>query len=224
MTTVTAPAPASSDQSPRDALRPLLIDIGAPLALYYGLHSGFGVSDVWALGAGALVVAARTLHSLARYRRLELIATLVLVTSLAGIALSFLSGDARFMIAKDAFGSGVVGIGLLIASLVGKPVISEGMRPFVAKTEAARAAWLRLSATDGAFQRAELRITRMWGVLLFAECLVRVALAFTVPVSTMVWLSTVMMIGTMAGAMVLSGVLAHPLEAAVERELSPAAR
>ncbi|GAA1975030.1 VC0807 family protein [Amycolatopsis minnesotensis] len=222
MTTVTAPAPAA--RSPREALRPLLIDIGAPLALYYGLHSGFGVSDVWALGAGAVVVAARTLYSLARYRRFELIATLVLVTSIAGIALSFFSGDAHFMIAKDAFGSGVVGIGILFASLGGKPVMSEAMRPFMAKTEAARATWLRLSATDAAFHRTEMRITRMWGVALFAECLVRVALAFTLPVPTMVWLSTVMMIGTMAGAVVLSGALAQPLEAAVEREVSPAAR
>lgn len=53
----------------------------------------------------------------------------------------------------------------------------------------------------------------MGGAALLGECVVRTVGAYTVPVETMVWLGTVIMIATMAAAFLVSGrVGAVPME------------
>src|SRR5690606_28540062 len=80
------------------------------------------------------------------------------------------------------------------------------MKPWLTRGRAEReAAWTRLSAGSEAFRRAERRFAVVWGVALLAECVVRVLLAYTVPVDTMVWLGVVLMIVTMSGTFLVSG-------------------
>ena len=84
------------------ALRPLAIDVGIPLGSYYLLHGAFGLSIWLSLALSSIGPAARAAGSLAARRRLNLLAALMLAVNLAGIAVSFLTGDPRAMIAKDA--------------------------------------------------------------------------------------------------------------------------
>jgi hypothetical protein len=48
----------------------------------------------------------------------------------------------------------------------------------------------------------------VWGGFLLAECVVRVAGAYTLPVDTMVWLGSVILVVTLGSAFVVSGALA----------------
>ncbi|MFJ9676804.1 hypothetical protein ACIRP2_01915 [Streptomyces sp. NPDC101194] len=53
----------------------------------------------------------------------------------------------------------------------------------------------------------------MWGAALLGECVVRTVGAYTVPVDTMVWLGTVVMVATPVFAFLVSGrVGAVPME------------
>ncbi|MFJ1673466.1 hypothetical protein ACIODT_00240 [Streptomyces sp. NPDC088251] len=71
----------------------------------------------------------------------------------------------------------------------------------------------RLSAESAAFRRAETRFSAVWGAALLGECVVRTVGAYTVPVGTMVWLGTVVVVATMAFAFLVSGrVGAVPME------------
>lgn len=61
---------------------------------------------------------------------------------------------------------------------------------------------------SGAFLRGERVFSVVWGVVLLAECVVRVGGAYTLPVDTMVWLGSVILAGSMALAFVVSRVVA----------------
>jgi hypothetical protein len=77
-----------------------------------------------------------------------------------------------------------------------------------------------LLSGSAAFQRAERRFSLVWGVMLLAECVARVVGAYTLPVDTMVWLGTVVMIGTIAVTSVISGgVAVGPMAEMIDAEL-----
>lgn len=82
------------------------------------------------------------------------------------------------------------------------------------------AAFDRLSATSPRFCHLERMFPLVWGVTLLCECVLRVFLAFTLPVSTMVWLSTVVTIGAISVGMLASSVFSVPIEKMVRQEAS----
>lgn len=229
------PGPADSGRGgAMDGLKPLLLDVAVPLGSYYLLHDAFGLGLVLSLALGSVVPAVRTLWSVVKERRVNGLAGLMLAVNVAGIALSFVTGNPRIMVAKDSGISSVIGICLLASAITGKPLLSAGLKPWLVKGDTARAAaWERLSAGSRRFRSLERRFSAVWGAVLLAECVARLIGAFTLPVSTMVWLSTVITVaGLVAGALV-SGVASIPMdtmltsetrtEAETETETAPAA-
>src|SRR5215510_16608697 len=105
-----APAgPAPAGRAPADgrpdiaaALRPLVIDIGIPVGTYYPLRDGFGVSLWLSLALSSVGPAIRAIAGLVAERTVNVLAALMLAVNMAGIAVSFLTGDPRAMIAKDS--------------------------------------------------------------------------------------------------------------------------
>jgi hypothetical protein len=74
-----------------------------------------------------------------------------------------------------------------------------------------------------AFRSKERVFSAVWGVALLTECVARVVGAYTLPVDTMVWLGTVMMLGAMAVAFLGSGALAVvPMERMLDAEVEAA--
>ncbi|MFJ9695797.1 VC0807 family protein [Kitasatospora sp. NPDC101183] len=212
-----APNPVAS------ALRPLALDVVAPLAGYYLLHSAFGLSEFAALAWSSVVPAGRTVLGLLSERRLNLWASLMLTVNLAGLALTFLSGDARMMIAKDGLLSGTVALAILVSAAVGKPVMTPMLMPFVTKGRRDRAAaWQRLvegrAAGSRTFHRYERVFAGIWGTALLTECAARVVGAFTLPVSTMAWLSTVFLVGALVAGSMLGQIAVEPMEKLVRAE------
>jgi hypothetical protein len=189
--------------------------VAVPAGLYYVLRDGFGVSLVLSLAASSVLPAVRSVAGFARERRVNGLAALMLAVNVAGLAISFTSDSPRWMIAKDSVISSVIAVAMLVSAVAGRPLMSAGMKPFLTKGKAGRiAAWDRLAAGSARFRRLEKIYTAIWGIVLLADCAARVAGAFTLPVGTMVWLSTVMIVGAVGLAMIVSGgVAAAPMEA-----------
>src|SRR5215813_12733929 len=95
------------------ALRPLLIDIGIPVGTYYLLRDAFGLSLWLSLALSSVGPAVRSVAGLVKERKLNLLAVLMLAVNLAGIGISFLTGDPRAMIAKDSIVSSVIAFAIL---------------------------------------------------------------------------------------------------------------
>ena len=201
------------------ALRPLLIDVGIPVGTYYLLRDAFGVSLWLALALSSTSPAVRAIVGLMAERKLNLLAVLMLAVNLAGIAVSFLTGDPRAMIAKDSIVSSVVVFAILGSVVLRRPLMSAGLKPFMTKGEPRRAAaWDRLSTASPRFRRLELLFSTIWGLALLAECAARLVGAYTLPVTTMLWLGTVMTLGAIGVAIVAGGAAAGPLQKMIDTE------
>lgn len=198
-------------------LRTLGVEIAVPLGVYYGLHS-LGASDFTALALAGVFPLARTLFQFAKNRTLNGLALVVLVTNVAGMLLTFVSGDARMMIAKDSIGSGITGLVILISAFTAQPIMTKALRPFLTHGDADHeAAWERLRG-NARFETVIRRSSFVWGVGFMLESAARVVGAFTLPVSTMVWLSTVVFVGSFAVIMLISGASAKVAGAMVAAE------
>jgi hypothetical protein len=201
------------------SLRPLAIDIGVPLGSFYLLHDVFGLSLWLSLALTSIPPAVRAVAGFAAERKANLLALLMLAVNLAGIVVSFLSGDPRAMIAKDSLVSSVIAIAILTSVVLCRPLMSAGLKPFMTKGRPERtAAWDRLAAGSRRFRRLELAFSTIWGVTLLADCVARLIGAYTLPVTTMVWLSTVFTLGAIGLAMMIGGVAAAPIQKMIDAE------
>lgn len=209
--------PFSSRRALLDSVVPLLVDVAVPLAAYYLLKAA-GMGTFGALAWSSVVPAVRTAWGVVRDRRLNGLAALMVTVNVVGLALSLVAGDPRLMLLKDSGVSSTIGLVFLVSALRGRPMLSAGLRPWLTRGEAAKStAYQRLSTGSDAFRRAEMRFSAVWGVALLAECAVRAVGAYTVPVDTMVWAGTVVMVAAMVSAFVVSGrVAVVPMERMIE--------
>lgn len=211
-TTATAPRTTAG----RATLTPVLREVGLPLGAYYLLTKGFHVSTLDGLLISSVIPAVRSVWSVVRERRVNVLAGLILGVNLVGAAVSLTTGDARLMIAKDGVVSSAIGLAILVSALIGRPIMSQVVRQMAGRGDARRlAAWDRLHAGSASFRRAELGFSLVWGTALLAECAARVVGAYTLPVHTMVWLSTVLLVGALAAAFAAM----RPFAARLGREL-----
>ncbi|MFD9316910.1 VC0807 family protein [Streptomyces sp. NPDC060053] len=210
----------------QNAFAPLIVDVAVPLGSYYLFKGAFGMSTFAALAWSSLIPAGRTMWSAVSRRTVNGLAGLILVVNIVGLVLSLVSGDPRLMLAKDSGVSSTIGIGILVSVVLGRPMMTAAVKPFLVKGDAVReAAWARLesgaSVASADFRKRERAFSIVWGVVLLVECVVRVVGAYTVPVDTMVWLGSVVMVVAMGIGFVVGGALgAGPMAAMVASETS----
>jgi hypothetical protein len=179
----------------RMVARGLAWDVGLPVVTYYALHL-LGVSNWVALLASTSVAAAR----IVRDRSLNPFAAVMLIVFGLGLLLSFVSGDPRFLLVKESFVTGAIGLTFLVTAAVGR-------RPL---TLAAQQSWEPADAAELMREyRANPRVRRghrfsstVWGAVLLAEAAIRVPLVYLLPIDVMVGVSTAMMVAVIAGLVV----------------------
>jgi len=183
------------------------------------MRDAFGLSLWLSLALSSIGPAVRSVAGLVKERKLNLLAVLMLAVNLAGIGISFLTGDPRAMIAKDSLVSSVIAFAILGSVLLRRPLMSAGLKPYMTRGKAERiAAWDRLSMTSARFRRLELAFSTIWGLALLAACAACLVGAYTLPVTTMVWLSTVMTLGSIGVAILAGGAAAGPIQEMIDAE------
>jgi hypothetical protein len=220
-----SPAPARPDPAPAGAglirsLRPLAIDIAIPLGTYYLLRDGLGLSLWLSLAGSSVFPAIRSVAGIVAQRQLNVLALLMLAVNIAGIGVSFATGDPRLMIAKDSAISSVIGLAILGSVALRRPLMTAGLEPWLTRGAADRtAAWNRLLAGSARFRRLESLFSVIWGTVLLGECAARMVGAFTLPVPTMVWLGTVILLTALGVGVIAGGLAAGPMTAMIEAEV-----
>jgi hypothetical protein len=183
---MTGTASAAEPAPLRRQLGLLVLDIGAPIGLYYGLR-GAGVSNLVALGAGALVPAVGVIVQLITRRRLDGVGGVVVVSVLATIALSLITDNPRFLLAREGFITALWGLWFLATLRAGpgkRPAAFRLARPLMeGRSSFGRASWDELWAREPAFGRIWRVSTVMWGAGLLVDAALRVLMSYTLPVS-----------------------------------------
>ena len=159
-----------------------VFDVAAPVAVYYGSRSA-GAGIYFALLAGALMPAMSTTVRLVRARTIDRLAVFVMTTMLIGVAVALVAGSPRFLLAKEAWVTGVAGAWFLttargnrpLAFLFARPLL-EGRRAFT--SESWDSLWTRLPR----FRRVWRVSSVIWGVGLILDAAIRVTIAYTLPI------------------------------------------
>jgi len=178
------------------AARTLVLDLAAPLVVYYALHA-CGVDDVVALAAGAVPPAITVAVTAVRSRQVDALALAVVVSMAVGLVATLMGGSPRELLARGAWLSAPLGLYTLATLWFPRPMCFEVTRTMLPH----RAAVMdELWDTDERFRRAWREITIMWGVLLAVDAALRVVMASTLPVPVVPALDTAL---TMATVVVL---------------------
>ena len=220
-TQLSTPRPAQTKADTKDAraaLRPLLLDLAIPLGSYYILRAA-GCPMVPALVLSSVLPAGRAVVGLVRDRNVNALAVLIVVVNVVSIAISFWSGNPRVMLAKDGAITSTIGLAILVSAFTSRPLMTAGLRPFLVKGDAAKSATFdRLRATSARFRRLERKFSVVWGIACVAECAIREICVFTLSVGTMVWLSTVLTLVSIAAGIVSGSFFSIPMEKMVNAE------
>ena len=161
---------------------PFLLDLAMPTVAYYVLHGLWGWSPVVALTVGGLLTAGHALSDAVRHRRANAFTVLVVFMIALSIALIWLTGDARFVLAKPAVFTAIAGAYCLGTCLVGRPLCFETAKPFATRGDPRRlAGWQNAWEHSPDFRRVLSLLTVAWGVGLLAESVARVVVAYALP-------------------------------------------
>jgi intracellular septation protein A len=176
----------------------LFWDIGLSLVAYYGLRA-LGASPYVALLGGTVTAGLRILYVWLRTRRFDGFAAFMLAEFGVGLGFALLSGDARFLVAKESFSTAVAGLIFLATCGFGRPMIWHAAARFQPH---ARAELERLWRDSPGFRRRFRMLTIGWGAGLLAEAVARVVVAYTLPVDAAAGMSQLLRFGAM-GLLVL---------------------
>lgn len=180
-------------------IRGLAWDVGIPVLAYYALYF-LGASDWVALLAATVLAGARVVWVAVRDRELNAFAAVMLIVFGLGLLLSFLTGDARFLLLVKSLTTGVVGLFFLGTVVLGR-------RPL---TLAAQQAWqpdrsdelAREYDRDPDVRRGHRVVSTVWGLGLLGEALLRVVIVLLLPLPVAVGASSALLVLTIAGLLV----------------------
>ncbi|MFI7121744.1 VC0807 family protein [Amycolatopsis sp. NPDC049868] len=174
------PAATGEAGSQRELVMSLLINAVAPIVVFYGVRAA-GADQWTALMLGLVAPAAKTVHSVITKRRIDMLAGLVMTVLLLSVALSFLTGSPRTLLARDGWVTAVAGIWILL-TLPRIPYYLYALKTFTggALRERINAAW----RDTAAFRRVVRVCTVIWGSALLLDAVSTVVLAYTMPVDS----------------------------------------
>jgi intracellular septation protein A len=190
MTQTTAPATAAPRWS---MFLGLFWDVGLSLVAYYGLRA-LGASPYVALLGGTVTAGLRIGYVWWRTRRFDAFAAFMLVEFGVGLVFSLLTGDARFLVAKESFSTAIAGLIFLASCGFGRPMIWHAAVRF---QPAARAEMEHKWHAVPEFRRTFRVLTLGWGAGMLAEAVARVVVAYTLPVDAAAGLSQLLRFGAM---------------------------
>jgi hypothetical protein len=187
----------------RHLARQLIVELALPLGGYYGLRAA-GVNPWLALIVPALLTVPFIAYGAIRQRRVDAVALFALAFILVGTVMTLVTGDPRTLLVRDSWIFGVLGLWVLGTLLTRHPFMRTGARAVVTAKigEEGYRQWDARWDNDSRF-RSHLRVlTAVWGAGFALDAVVRILLAYTLPIDA------VPLVNTLQWLVVLGGLLA----------------
>ncbi|MFE1251925.1 VC0807 family protein [Streptomyces sp. NPDC058735] len=175
----TAPPTDSERPSSRWAFVIIVVcDIVLPVGLYYALRAA-GVDEMAALLLSGSAPALHTLHTAVRHRKLDAVGVFTVALLVVSALASLLTSDPRIALARNGLFTALAGVWLLITLFTARPFTYQALRTLMpgrsAKLE-------QLWESDATFRRVWRGLTTLWAIGLLCDALLRVIMAYTLPV------------------------------------------
>ncbi len=177
-------------------------DLLVPTALFYVLV-WLGTSLYIALLASAAISAVTALVSYRGGTGGQRFAPYMLALSLAGFGIALVTGSDRFLLAKESLLTAMVGFWFLGSLWGSRPLAYQFTRPLLEGPWGRRwrlpdVSWEAVWVREPRFRRVWRVSTVMWGAATLADAVLRVVIAYTLPVDAVIAVQTTMFIVTIA--------------------------
>ena len=180
----------------RSARLRFTLDLLGPTALLY-LLLWRGVSLYLALLASALISAISALIAYRRRTGDGQFALIMLALPLAGLGVALITGSNRFLLAKESLLTAIVGAWFIGSLRAARPLTYRFTRPLLERRIPRKTrSWEALWAEEPRFRRIWYISTIMWGVATLLDAVLRVVIAYTLPVAAVPALQTGLLIVT----------------------------
>ncbi|MGW3344241.1 VC0807 family protein [Nonomuraea rubra] len=168
----------------------LAVDVGLTVALYYALRAA-GVEAHTAFVISSFVPGVSVVSDLVRRRRPDRLGLYMTVMMLASAAVSVLVHDPRLLLAKDGWFTAAGGLWFLVSARGERPLAFVFTR-FILEGRIGpnRESWDVLWERLPAFRRIWRVASVMWGIGLLLDAVVRVVIAYALPVDAVPGVNT----------------------------------
>jgi hypothetical protein len=160
----------------------ILVNIVLPFLIYNLTQPRLG--DVNALMAASAPPILRSVRQFARDRRIDALSMLVLF----GIGLALLAvlggGSVRFLQLREKLVTIIVGVLFLGSAAIGKPLMYELVRAFLARTNDPELQRVESLRNNSFFRAIMTTMTLVWGFGLLADAAVSIALLYVLSIPT----------------------------------------
>ncbi|WP_327066236.1 VC0807 family protein [Kitasatospora sp. NBC_01302] len=184
----------------RQLTKSLVFELAVPLGGYYLLH-GVGLSQWASLLISSLLLVPWLVLGMVRSRRVEVMPVFTLVLIVVGALMSMVSGSPRVLLVRDSWVFGVIGIWVLGTLATQRPFMLTAARSIVATKigEAGAEEWVGRWAYDATFRHHIRTLTTVWGLGFTVDAVVRVVLAYTLPVDLVPLVSSLQWLVVLGG-------------------------
>jgi hypothetical protein len=193
-----ATAAAAAREGRNEMLITILVDLISPLVGFYVLRA-FGVDQWLALLLGGIGPAIRGVYLMIKQGKVDAVATFVLAIVVVSAATSWFSGSPRLLLAKDGFVSGAIGLWMVSTAFHGKPFVYVFAKALAARVRPRQTlepgtvatGWSKWAVarhwdshwdTVPGFRRPWKLLTLVWGVGGVLDGVIRIVMAYTLPV------------------------------------------
>ncbi|GAA4922362.1 hypothetical protein HD597_006432 [Nonomuraea thailandensis] len=168
----------------------LAVDVGLTVALYYVLRAS-GVEAHTAFVISSFVPGVSVVSDLVRRRRPDRLGLYMTAMMLASAAVSVLVDDPRLLLAKDGWFTAAGGLWFLVSARGERPLAFVFTR-FVLEGRIGpnRESWDVLWERLPAFRRIWRVASVMWGVGLLLDAVVRIVIAYALPIDAVPGVNT----------------------------------
>lgn len=188
-------------------MRTVLLEVLTPIAVYL-LLVRLGLAAVWALVGSAGVSVLLLAVGWVRTRTLSTLGLLVLAQFVLGVAIALLTGDARFVLAKDYLVTLLVALAAAASLRLRRPFIARVRRDLSTDPGGFDEHW----DASPAFRRVHRRLTWAWVAGLAGQALVAIAIIYSVPLTAAVVATNVLTPAVLFGLITLTEARARATE------------
>ncbi|MGZ7441535.1 VC0807 family protein [Paenibacillus sp. TH7-28] len=163
----------------------LAVNIVLPYLIYTLLikHTG----SLWALSAAAVVPLVDSLYSLIKSRKADVFSAFIFIGLILGAVAVLLGGDERFILLRESYVTGIMGVLFLLSLLFTRPLIYYFAERFTGHDANMDEKWRSLPR----FRHTFRLLTAVWGVALVLEAAVKVGLVYTLSVPSFLAVSPI---------------------------------
>lgn len=174
------PAPAPAPRASWGFVVTVVCDIVLPVGLYYLLR-GLDFGELTSLLISGSAPALHTLYSAVRHRRLDAIGIFTVVLLVVSAVASVLTASPRVALARNSLFTALAGGWLLVTLFTARPFTYQAVKALLpGREDRLESLWDQ----DSAFRRIWRALTVIWGAGLIVDALLRLLMAYTLPVDT----------------------------------------